>query len=78
MHGRASLPYTNDEAPEVLPASGACLLYAFTLHRATGYIELLNSIYFSIINIKHDRFFSCRRVIGVDMGCIPHNPARSI
>ena len=34
-------PYTNDEAPEVLPASGACLLYAFTLHRATGYIELL-------------------------------------
>ena len=46
--------------------SGACFLYAFVLHRATGYIELLISIYFSIINIKSDRLFACRRVIGVD------------
>ena len=45
--------------------SGACFLYAFVLHRATGYIELLISIYFSIINIKSDRLFACHRVIAV-------------
>ena len=45
--------------------SGACFLYAFVLHRVTGYIELLISIYFSIINIKSDRLFTCRRVIAV-------------
>ena len=54
-----------NEAPKMAITSGACFLYAFVLHRATGYIELLISIYFSIINIKSDRLFACRRVIAV-------------
>gem|GEM_PF-5518414 len=45
--------------------SGACFLYAFVLHRATGYIELLISIYFSIINIKSGCLFASRRLVAV-------------
>ena len=52
------------------------MLSSFTGLPAT--LNFLNSIYFSIINIKLDRLFACHRVIGVDMGYIPYKPARPV